>query len=550
MEKIIILRPYQEAAIEAVVAALQQERYVLLQAATGAGKTLVFCELIKRFLRDYPMMRIGVLAHRRELIIQAADKLRRVWPHAPIGITCAGLSREKSSSSPIIIGTIQTLVGVLKKTAPFQLLIVVEAHRLPPRNQPSQYKRFLEAMGQQFPGMRVLGVTATPYRLGHGYIHGFECKESNLNWFQDLHFKIGIWDLQQQGYLCGIRAKEVENLDSELVGIKSSGGDFNLADLSELMSKEIHVGSALKAYQEYGENRRHVIVFCVTIDHAEKIMKVFREAGYPTGCVHSKMSLSARDAVLADFARGNIRILTNVGVLTEGWDSPHVDLILMCRPTKSPGLYVQMVGRGTRIHPGKEDLLILDLSSNIHAHGDPDNPHIIIPRGKKQTAPPPATKTCPECRTIVPAGLLECPECGYLWDPPKYEEIHEAVKMRDVQIHRRHQRDDAQTVQLRNVFHRKHVSRAGNVMLKLMLSCAEPDTNMPIQLNHFLDIEGNGSEYGARRAAHLWKKLSGTNGNFQVPKTIEEALDRFDELTFPDEIQIRPDGKYYKVIGW
>lgn len=352
------LRPYQEEAIETVIRAMCSDRYVLLQAATGAGKTILFSDLIRRFLKDY-QMRIAVLAHRRELITQVSDKLRKVWPDAPIGLACASVTNDVDTDAPVVIGSIQTLSRRLGKTSPFDLVIIDEAHRLPPRNQKSQYRTFLTRMEEHYPGLRVLGVTATPYRLGVGYIYGNLCKPGVENWFPDLHYKVGIGTLMDAGYICGIRAKEAENIEAELAGIRTSGGEYNISDLSDLMSREVHVGSAVKAYQQYGEDRRHVVVFCVTIEHAEKLLEAYREAGYTAGCVHSGMTLEERDRTLADYESGRIRILTNVGVLQEGWDSPQTDCIMLCRPTKSPALYVQQIGRALRIHPGKEDMLIL-----------------------------------------------------------------------------------------------------------------------------------------------------------------------------------------------
>lgn len=277
-----------------------------------------------------------------------------------MGIACAGLSSHVNMSRPVVIGSIQTVGNRLRRSAdvfPFHMIIIDEVHRLPPRNMESQYQTFLETMEDRFPELRVLGVTATPYRLGHGSIHGMECKAANQNWFSKLHFRIGIRDLQEEGYLCGIRAKEAVDIRDELKTLSTSNGEYNLGELSELMSREVHIGSAVKVYENYGENRQHVVVFCVTIEHARRVMEAFQKAGHSTGCIHSKMNPAGRDTVLSAFESGKIRILTNVGILTEGWDSPAVDCVLMCRPTRSPALYVQMIGRGTRIHPTKEDVL-------------------------------------------------------------------------------------------------------------------------------------------------------------------------------------------------
>lgn len=537
----IVLRPYQQAAIDTVMAAMREERFVLLQAATGAGKTIVFCELIKRLLSRYHM-RIAVLAHRRELIIQAADKMKRVWPDAPIGLACSGVSSGVNVEAPVVIGSIQTLASRLGETSPFHLVVIDEAHRLPPRNKPSQYRDFLEKMEGWFGDLRVLGVTATPYRLGVGYIYGEKHKPGLEPWFNDLHFRIGIRELQDQGYLCGIRAKEAENIDSELAGIRTTGGEYNLAELSELMSKEIHVGSAVKAYEQYGEDRRHVVVFCVTIEHAEKVNEAFRLAGYSTGCVHSEMSLDERDRILAAYESGEIRILTNVGVLQEGWDSPQTDCILLCRPTKSSALYVQQIGRALRIHPKKVDMLILDLSGNIHRHGDPDHPNVIVPgaNGRKPTESS-VVKTCPNCKTLIHISAQECLECGYVW-PDAVIERNDEVKLVDVQF----KKPEGRWLQVKSIEPEAYVSRAGNAMLRVRVAGYEGG-RMLMTVHDYWDIEGNASMYGKTKAQMKWRILGGDE---PPPGTITEAMERWDELATPDEVKVVQDGKYLKVERW
>ena len=193
-----------------------------------------------------------------------------------------------------------------------------------------------------------------------------------------------------------LRAKEAENIDGDLESVRTDKGEYNTADLARLMEKDVHVGSAVNAYRRYGEGRKHVVVFAVTISHAEKLAGAFTAAGFPSGCVHSEMPQADRRRVLADFESGLLEVVCNVGVLTEGWDCTAVDCMLMCRPTLSPALYVQMIGRGLRPHPGKKDCLVLDMSGNCRRHGDPDDPHIPLPAGTqgKREKNEPRMKTC------------------------------------------------------------------------------------------------------------------------------------------------------------
>lgn len=530
--------------MDAIVSASMVERYILLQLSTGAGKTIIFSHLIRRWLEEY-RMRILVLAHRKELIEQAAEKLRRVWPRAPIGIACAGVDARADLMQPVVIGSVQTVVNRLNECPPFHLVIIDEAHRLPPRNTKSQYRTLLLRMESYYPQLRVLGVTATPYRLGHGYIYGDRCRKGAENWFDKLHYSVSMSALQGDGWLVPIRAKEAENIDNELRTVRTSGGDWNLGDLSELMSRDRHVGSAVHAYREYGEDRRHVVVFCVTISHAERVRDAFRDAGFVSECVHSRMPMEERERVLSDFDDGKIHVLCNVGVLTEGWDCTCVDCILLCRPTKSPGLHIQIIGRGLRPHPGKKDLLVLDLSGNMRRHGDLDSPDVSIPKASGNgndrgpvTAP---MKTCPACREILPASTMECPGCGYIWEPEPVNEINDPVRMREIKF-------GPWSMDILSVTPRYHISRAGNPMLKLIISARDKDGGLiPKVFYHFWDIEGHASEYGRQKARAAWKRFGGRD---PIPETIQDAIRRFDELAFPTDVIVKQNGKYLNVVGW
>lgn len=542
----ITLRDYQISAVETIVATSLRERYVLLQLSTGGGKTIIFSELIRRYQHEYNM-RILVLAHRKELIEQAADKLLRVWPEAPIGIACAGVDARADLHQPVVIGSVQTVVNRLELCRPFHLVIIDEAHRLPPRNVKSQYQTLLLKMESLYPQLRVLGVTATPYRLGHGYIYGRECKKGHENWFENLHFSVRLLDLQSRGYLVPIRAKEAENIDDELRTIRTSGGDWNLGDLSDLMSNEFHVNSAVHAYREYGEGRRHVVVFCVTIDHAKRVRDAFARAGFDADCVHSQMPMEDRQRILHNFDAGRLHILCNVGVLTEGWDCTCVDCILLCRPTKSPGLHVQIVGRGLRPHPGKENLLVLDLSGNMRRHGPLDDPNVVIPGSGGNGSTPSSDdegykKLCPRCKLLVRKTTVECPECGYLW------EVADRIAMREITLGTQSHLARPKKMRLMDITPRYHISKAGNAMLKLIVAVKDGEKgNLMTTFYHFWDVEGNASKYGRSIFVMRWLRLGGSE---PVPATIQEAMRRLDELRWPEEVLVKQDGQYLKVSGW
>jgi len=538
----IILRQYQKDCLDAIVRAIPNDKDILFQAATGAGKTIIFCSLIKHLLTEWPYIRIGILAHRRELITQNRDKLLSVWPDAPVGIACTSVTSQVITETPVVIGTIQTLVRRIEDTSPFEVIIIDEAHRIPPINLKSTYRKWVLAMREHNPNVRIIGCTATPFRLGHGYIFGKACKPRHDNLFPKLHYSIGIRALQKENYLCEYHAMEAEDVSDDLKNVRVSG-DYNLGDLSNVMSRPVHLGSAVSAIQKYAEDRKRIIVFCCTIDHSEKLVTALKKENIVSAYIHSKMPIPQRDMILKEFEAGRIRVLCNIGVLTEGWDSPAVDCVLLCRPTKSTGLYVQMVGRGLRPHPDKKNVLILDLSSNCTYHGDPNNPSVKIANTTNYNKQAP-TKICPECQTIHFLGVKECNVCGYVFI--KEPEVDNGSKhMRDVSWIR-HEAPIVVTVE--HIEAQDYISQNGNRMLKVSMRCRRSGALIPVFVNHFFDFEGNGSDRGMIFSRRLWENLAGTD----PPETVEEAKEREHELFYgiPARIEIRKKERWWNVEYW
>lgn len=537
------LRPYQEDVLRTIWEALPTDQFILIQAATGSGKTICFSELIKRLLSQWPNIRIGILAHRRELITQAQDKLLKVWPDAPIGIACASVSNDIDTDKPIVIGSIQTLSRRTGTTAPFDLVIVDEAHKIPGMNINSQYKTWIETMIRYNPKTRILGMTATPFRLSQGYIYGTACKPGNINLFPDLHYRISISDLQKDGYLCGYRAKATTDISSDLSGVRKTG-DYNVGDLSIVMSKQQHVGSAVAALNEHAADRRHVIVFAVTIAHAEKLREAF---GEQATIIHSELNDNARYQALSDFESGKIRIIVNVMVLSEGFDSPAVDCIIMCRPTMSPGLFIQMVGRGLRPHPDKTDVLILDLANNCQTHGDPNNPKVEIPgRTKKKLSviEEKKIKRCPNCDEVVEPRETICSVCGWEF----VTERNDPVILTDYQFKK--VKSASMVAEISDIEMSKYVSKKGNLMIKAVITAWVPGSINPHFINHFMIFGDEGHPYAISKNRAAWRKITGD----EPPKSAQEGIERQEEfktaLGTHGWIEICEENKFMKIEKW
>lgn len=340
------LRPYQQAARDAVHAQWAAgNRRTLLVLPTGTGKTIVFAKLAEDAVRRG--QRVLILAHRGELLEQAAAKLR--------GVTGLGCAVEKAEEScldswyRVAVGSVQTLMREkrLQRFAPeyFDVIIIDEAHHA----TADSYLRILE----HFPAAQVLGVTATPDRGDM----------QNLGTvFDSLAYEYSLQQAVEDGYLCPIRALTVP-LKLDLNNVSVTAGDFAAADL----------GTALDPYLEQivEEMRtacagRRTVVFLPLVATSQKFCRLLCEAGFRAAEVNGNSK--NRAAVLADFAAGRYEVLCNSMLLTEGWDCPAVDCVIVLRPTKSRALYSQMVGRGTRLAPGKDHLLLLDFLWLIERH--------------------------------------------------------------------------------------------------------------------------------------------------------------------------------------
>ena len=339
-------RPYQKEAIEAIESEWAKgTRRTLLVLPTGCGKTIVFCKVAEDLVREGG--RVLILAHRGELLEQAADKLRQV--------TGLGTALEKAESSSldswyrVVVGSVQTLMRErrLAQFAPdwFDAIIVDEAHHV----LADSYQRILD----HFAGAKVLGVTATPDRGDMRNLGSV---------FESLAYEYTLPRAIKEGYLSPIKAQTIP-LKLDLTGVGVQSGDFKAGDL----------GSALDPYlvQIAEEMRticadRKTVVFLPLVKTSQKFRDILNSMGFRAAEVNG--SSDDRAEVLRDFDEGRYNVLCNSMLLTEGWDCPTVDCVVVLRPTKIRSLYAQMVGRGTRLAPGKSELLLLDFLWHTERH--------------------------------------------------------------------------------------------------------------------------------------------------------------------------------------
>jgi superfamily II DNA or RNA helicase len=342
------LRPYQRAAIDAVLAARKSGlRRLLVCLPTGAGKTVVFAHLARMARRQ-----VLVLAHREELLSQAADKIGRALGDASeVAVEQGG--RRAAKGAKVVVCSIRSLherrLGEVIEGRDLGLVVYDECHHAAAEDN----KRVLSQLGAFDPSWQgtLLGFTATTSR-GDG--KGLD------EIFERIVYARTLPEMISDGYLVPLRGFRIETA-ADLTHLSAGGVDFREDELGEAVDIEDRNALVARSIQELARDRR-TIAFCVTVRHAMNLAQALRILGVPAGVIHGEMPSDRRAEVLAAFREGRIQALTNVAVLTEGFDDPGVSCVAMARPTRSEGLYAQCVGRGTRLFEGKKDCLILDFA--------------------------------------------------------------------------------------------------------------------------------------------------------------------------------------------
>lgn len=340
------LRPYQRDAIAAVVGARREGlRRLVVCLPTGAGKTVIFSHLARMAKRQ-----VLVLAHREELLGQAREKIERALGGQGSVAIEQGSARAPASAK-IVVCSIRSLhEGRLARVVAGRdigLVIYDECHHAAADDN-LRVLRQLGAFDDGWTGT-LLGFTATTER-GDG--KGLDAV------FERIVYTRTLPEMIEDGYLSRLRGFRVSTA-ADLTRLSSGGNDFREEELAEAVDIEERNALVARSIQELARDRR-TIAFCVTVNHARNLSRALNHLGVPSGIVHGAMASDDRAKVLADFRAERLHVLCNVAVLTEGFDDPGVSCVAMARPTRSSGLYAQCVGRGTRLHPGKKDCLVLD----------------------------------------------------------------------------------------------------------------------------------------------------------------------------------------------
>jgi len=387
------LRPYQQAMVADTRAAFARgARAVLTVAPTGAGKTVFFGYVAANAAARGT--RVLVLAHRRELIRQASRKLEQAG--VAHGIIAPGHTPTRDAVQVASVQTLGRRIGLV--TAP-GLIVVDEAHHA----VAGQWATVTAA----FPSARLLGVTATPERLdgrGLGVAAGGP--------FDALVLGPTVADLIAGGFLSPTRVFAPADAP-DLSGVRTRGGDYETGALAAAMDTPTIVGCAVEHYARHAAGQP-AILFSPSVAHAEAMAAAFRAAGWRAAAASGATPTAERDAAIAGLGTGAVQVLCSCDLISEGLDVPAVGCVILMRPTKSLGLYLQQVGRGLRPAPGKQHLVVLDHAGNSIRHGIIEEPRdwSLEGRPKREKAPP--VRQCPEC-FAVHAPAPKCSACGHVY---------------------------------------------------------------------------------------------------------------------------------------
>jgi DNA repair protein RadD len=404
-------RYYQAAANEAVWKYFSEKSgNCVVVLPTGAGKSLLIAMLIQQAL-DFGG-RVVVLAHRKELLQQNADEIRGMIPGVDVGVYSAGLKKREIHNAVVVAG-IQSVFRKGDDLGRRHLILVDEAHLISDLEE-SMYRRFLGDMQKQ-EGLRIAGLTATPFRTGTGPI----CGPDRI--FQRIVFESKTSELIQQGFLCPITNKvATSEVNTDSVPLK--GGEFVDAEIQAVFGAEDVVKAACLEICDKAHDRHSILVFASGVYHAEQIAEILPGSAVVTG---ETMPIE-RAETLRRFVAGELRFLINVDVLTTGFNARNIDAIAILRATMSPGLFCQMVGRGLRLHDSCTNCLLLDFGGNIARHGSIDDENFGASKeqsgGKRGevAAQNGRGKKCPACELDVAANARSCPECEFIF-PVKHE---------------------------------------------------------------------------------------------------------------------------------
>jgi len=410
----MLLRPYQEAAVNDACSALDKHNNTIVVAPTGAGKTIMMSALIGRRFKDGK--KILVMQHRDELVDQNKSKFERINPYITTSIVNGTVKNWDGSA---VFSMVQTISRerTLRDRPAFDMVVVDESHHA----AADTYVRVIDAVKEDNPNAEIVGFTATPNRGDGKGLRGV---------FSNCAHQIEITTLIREGFLVSPRTYVIDcGVQDQLGKVQRKGNDFDMEEVERIMNSRAINRKVVEEWQSHADDRK-TVVFCSTINHAKDLLEEFIEQGINADIVTGDTPKPERAQILHDLAHGDVQVVVNVAVLTEGFDAPPVSCVVLTRPCSQKGTMVQMIGRGLRtVNPEefpdviKTDCVVLDFGTSVLTHGSLED-SVNLDDREKGEAP---EKQCPECEGYVPLGVKVCPLCEHIFES-EAEEKEELVR--------------------------------------------------------------------------------------------------------------------------
>lgn len=515
------LRWYQQSCLEAMWREMAQSDTVA-QLPTGSGKSHVIAELTRIVAGEYGA-RVLILAHVKELLEQNRRVLSDHWPDAPSSYWCAGLGQKRARQ--VTFGSVQSIYDSTWRTGAYDLILVDEAHMIPHRST-GMYRLLIAAQREASPGVRVAGLTATPYRMKTGLLH-----QGEDALFESLCYEQKIAPLTAEGFLCPLVGRHAES-SADMTGAHIRAGEF--VSLDEEAAFVAKIRDAVTELLDLAADRSSILVFGATVEHAAKIQaEVNRQAHFLPLMVTGDTPKKDRERAVQRFRSGRDRMLVNVGVYTTGFDAPNVDCIGIMRATRSPGLYVQITGRGLRIDPSKRDCLLLDYGGNIRRHGPLDDISSTA-AGREPSEDKPISRACPSCGCEIAIAAMICPHCGHSIEREQRRPDHDT---------RAETGDPMRGIEewhaIESVGYRRHEKPGKPPSMRVDYCTGRIVGDW---YSEWICFEHGG--YAAEKA-RKWATLRGVS---PAPTTVDEALDI--DWRRPSQIRVRLAGKFPEITGY
>lgn len=485
------LRPYQQKAFDACIGYLKSDTgNGLVVCPTGSGKSVIIGHLCETLLR-VPETRILLVSHVQEILTQNIAALERTGiAIRDIGIYSASLGIRRHRRV-----TVAAIQSIFRKPEIFRptYILIDEAHMIPNKKK-SMYRRLL----LQYPNARILGFTATPFRTKTGLLFG-----TAQSIFNKVIYSIDVVQLIQERYLSPLLTRAAHTI-MDTAKITKVAGDYSQKELSESFDKEQITTKIVNELKQYQELYKHWLIFAIDIKHCEHITTLLNEIGIKAVFIHSRMT-DDRQQIIREYKDGVHQALVSVATMTTGFDFPKIDLIILLRPTMSPILHVQQIGRGLRIAPGKKHCCILDFAGNLERLG-PINEACVTEgkeSNKKGVAP---IKMCSKCRTYVPLSAAVCYICGFEFPPPppKLETKASKADVISMQLWVDVQRVSYQAYKIKRITY-----------LQVVYSC-------PLLTVKYLINPYSGTQARRKSSREWWRKHT---HNRPLPKSIDDIID-------------------------